>query len=430
MSVADVMTPTTVAVPAEATVTTAVDLMLREDLPVLPVVSDGRVVGLVTPTQLLRWPNQRRVNDIMTTPLLCATPELSLVQAHGVATHQRLEVLPVTLDGRLVGQITLLAILQAQGQQTDPLTGLPWATALRTWAASALRRGHEMAMVFVDVDNFGVVNKALGHVEGDKILRALASLVGASLDPGSDLLCRYGGDEFAIATTRAHDAARALAARIQQDSVVPAVIRGATRYVTVSVGFAGGRRVHPRGDAHVAATVDDLLSIASHASTAAKESSERARRTAWADAGRWGPPGGPSDEARLRLVEVIVSKDPQWATASVQLRLGPLEGTGTAGAPGAHAQPALLVAQATVAAILQTVGDRFVFAVDELTEVPTRSGVLAVVVVNNGSDTTPGFVGAARAADPSDAVAKAVLDALNRPLAKPLAEILRRAAHS
>src|SRR5207237_1326985 len=84
----------------------------------------------------------------------------------------------------------------------DPRPGLPWAASLRNWAMGALGRGEEVVILFVDLDNFGIVNKALGHVVGDDILRSVGYLLSASLDPSTDFICRYGGDEFAIATTR------------------------------------------------------------------------------------------------------------------------------------------------------------------------------------------------------------------------------------
>lgn len=136
-------------------------------------------------------------------------------------TRQGVEVLPVVDAGNVVGQLSMASVLRAQGQQTDPMTGLPWATALRSWATNALKRGHEISILFIDLDNFGEVNKVLGHVAGDDVLRSIARLLGSLIDPSTDLLCRYGGDEFAVATTRRADDVRALGSRIENQVVIP-----------------------------------------------------------------------------------------------------------------------------------------------------------------------------------------------------------------
>ncbi len=425
VTVADVMVADTACVPPDATVGRASALLVEHRLGGLPVVDGGRVVGFVTPAHLLGQPADRSVADLMLAPVACPTPDLSLVQAHAMATSQHVEALPVVDQGGLAGQVSLVAILQAKSQETDPLTGLPWATALRAWAAAELTQGHELAMVFVDLDNFGAVNKLLGHVVGDDVLRAVASQLTAAVDVHTDLLCRYGGDEFAIATTRRDVDARALAARVRERVAVPVEVNGESRRVTASVGYAGGRRIHRRTAAHAAANVDDLLALASRASTRAKESPEGlARGAAW-DGRRAAPavtPGRP--EARFCLVEIRTAKSLEQSSVSVRLRLGAREGIGTAASPGTTPPMARLAASATLRAVLRAAGERFAYVVDDVAEVPSASERLIVVVLEDVANVAGRFIGAARGTDESDAATKAVLDALNRVLARALAEIV------
>ncbi len=424
MTVADVMTPATVSVAVRETVVTAAELMRRHALPSLPVVEGSRVVGLVTPLALLREPAYRTVADVMTRDVTPATPGLTLLQAHALMARQGVEVLPVVEGDRVVGQLSLAAILRAHGHQTDPLTGLPWATALRAWAGAALAHGREIAVLFIDLDNFGIVNKTLGHVVGDDILRSIAYLLSSLVDVSSDLLCRYGGDEFAIATTRQEDEARALAQRVAETVTLPVEMGNATRRVTLSVGFAGGRRAEGRAPAHVAATVDDLLTLASRASTAAKEAAERlSPRGGWDTAGAQRPGLA---EARLRLSEVTVYAGPGGSTAAVTLRLGTREGIGRATAPVRGRAIPYLVAEATLAAIQQTIGDQHTYFLEELTELPSDAGKLVVAVLTDGPASPRRLVGGASAPDLPKAVSKAILDALNRALARTLAEYLQR----
>jgi diguanylate cyclase (GGDEF)-like protein len=333
----------------------------------------------------------------------------------------------VVENGRLVGLVTLTAVLEAKSQERDPMTGLPWATTLRNWAAAALQRGQEVAILFVDMNNFRIVNKALGHVVGDDIIRSVAYLLQHQIDPATDLLCRYGGDEFAIATIRGGEAARALAQRLRVAVNLPVEIGGVEERVTAAIGFAGGRRVERRSAAHIASTVEDLLTLASRGSTVAKESGRgivhHSRRDE--DAGEARGEAGPrTEEVRLRLVRSAVDRDPRGSTAVVELELNgrPAVGSATARIHG-HGTP-FLVAEATLNAIAQAIGAEPGFLLDDLSLTSSDAETVAVAVLVGGEGPDR-LVGSASAPDPAVAVSRAILAALNRRLGKTLAGLLR-----
>ncbi len=83
----------------------------------------------------------------------------------------------------------------------DDLTGLPNRQLMEAELASRLDEAHrlqqEMAVVFIDLDNFKVINDTLGHHHGDKLLQAVAKTLKRELR-GGDLLSRFGGDEFVL----------------------------------------------------------------------------------------------------------------------------------------------------------------------------------------------------------------------------------------
>jgi IMP dehydrogenase len=428
--VADVMRPTTAFVDGRDSVVTAAKLLAQFNLAALPVVEHGRIAGLVTPISLLTAPPYRRAADVMIARgVTAATPALSLPQAYALMGRQRLDVLPVVEDGRIVGQISAATILRVQGQQTDPLTGLPFSTAARAWAIAALERGHEVTVLFLDLDNFGAVNKTFGHVAGDNILCSVAQLLSELADVETDMLCRYGGDEFVIVTTRRKDDALALMRRIQDAVAVPVEGGEPGRRVTVSAGIAGGRRAEGRKRAHIAATVDDLLTLASRASTAAKEAARNAldgpaagrtdvSATAPGAGGGTPPASLHAPEPRLRLIDVSVHADAEGATAAVTVALGRGEGVGRV--RGAlHGRGVLfLVAAATLDAIRRCAGDAHTYVLEELHEIPVAADALAAVVLADASAQHRTFAGAATAADLPHAVTKAILAALNRRLAR------------
>jgi diguanylate cyclase (GGDEF)-like protein/PAS domain S-box-containing protein len=83
----------------------------------------------------------------------------------------------------------------------DPLTGLfnrrYMDEAFNHELHRAVRRSHSIGVIMLDVDHFKTINDCFGHAHGDNLLIALANYLKTRLR-GEDILCRYGGEEFAI----------------------------------------------------------------------------------------------------------------------------------------------------------------------------------------------------------------------------------------
>jgi diguanylate cyclase (GGDEF)-like protein/PAS domain S-box-containing protein len=128
----------------------------------------------------------------------------------------------------------------------DGLTGLANRTLFtdrlhQALARSRRREDYSFAVLYVDLDQFKVVNDSLGHLAGDEVLVAVARRLEACLRPG-DTVARLGGDEFAILVEDVDDVSQVLriADRIHQELSPPLKVRGHDVFATASVGIARG----------------------------------------------------------------------------------------------------------------------------------------------------------------------------------------------
>ncbi|GAA1791336.1 diguanylate cyclase [Planosporangium flavigriseum] len=141
--------------------------------------------------------------------------------------------------------------LQAANEQlealslTDPLTGLAnrrrFDDVLEAAWQSAAATGTTIGIAMIDIDHFKWYNDEYGHLAGDECLRMVARALAGSVREGVDLVCRYGGEEFAIILPGA-DAARANEISERARSAVAALAQPHARselgFVTLSAGAA------------------------------------------------------------------------------------------------------------------------------------------------------------------------------------------------
>jgi diguanylate cyclase (GGDEF)-like protein len=130
--------------------------------------------------------------------------------------------------------------LAAQAR-SDPLTGLLNRAAFLSLADDRLRGDRPAIVLFVDLDQFKVVNDTFGHAAGDELLGVVATRLRTAVGPG-DVVARLGGDEFAV-LTRTSDLQRALATAGALVDAVGRLEAPGGRHRTVSVGLATGAGV-------------------------------------------------------------------------------------------------------------------------------------------------------------------------------------------
>jgi diguanylate cyclase (GGDEF) domain len=125
----------------------------------------------------------------------------------------------------------------------DGLTGLPNRTLFLDRVGHALARDNRhpqsMAVFFVDLDHFKLVNDSLGHEAGDELLRLVGPRLESAIRP-SDTLARLGGDEFAVLCEQLPSEASATRIANQLTSALeePIVLNGRGHSVSASIGIA------------------------------------------------------------------------------------------------------------------------------------------------------------------------------------------------
>jgi diguanylate cyclase len=140
--------------------------------------------------------------------------------------------------------------------ENDPMTGLSNRYYFEEHLRNAMQRAHrlnvQLGLIYLDIDNFKLVNDSLGHDSGDHLLKQVAQRLQEVVREG-DMVCRLGGDEFAIIV---HDlenetAIGALSQRILEQVREPFALNQTEQFITCSIGIA----TFPR----CASTAEDML---------------------------------------------------------------------------------------------------------------------------------------------------------------------------
>jgi diguanylate cyclase (GGDEF)-like protein/PAS domain S-box-containing protein len=169
----------------------------------------------------------------------------------GTVSVGHVTLAPVRVGGRVAGaqgvarDMTVYQVIEEQLQArvlTDPLTGLPNRAQFLEAVGRACRRADapaRVAVLYVDLDDFKVVNDALGHAAGDALLGAVGERLRRATR-GGDVVARLGGDEFAVlldGLTTAEDVA-VVVGRVYAALAEPVDLGGRPVTAGASVGVA------------------------------------------------------------------------------------------------------------------------------------------------------------------------------------------------
>jgi diguanylate cyclase (GGDEF)-like protein/PAS domain S-box-containing protein len=191
--------------------------------------------------------------------------EHRVVQRGGVLrhVHQQVEVIEQDEQGRalrLAGAVHDITRRKDAEEQVrrlayfDTLTGLPnrllFTEQLIKAVAHAERHGQQLAVLFIDLDDFKRVNDTLGHGAGDELLKQIGARLAGSIRDldsvthgsfGDDIntIARLGGDEFIVLLNNVEQhVTGSVARRLVTALAEPVMVQGTELYVSCSVGVA------------------------------------------------------------------------------------------------------------------------------------------------------------------------------------------------
>jgi diguanylate cyclase (GGDEF)-like protein/PAS domain S-box-containing protein len=215
----------------------------------------GELVG--TPVRDLVHPDDRQVNQEQIDELLAGTRDAFHLERRGIRSDGR--VVWLSLNGSVVrdaqgdpqfviGQIEDIDERRALREQlalhavTDPLTGLPNRKSFMEHLDTALRQaesnGRHVALMFLDLDRFKLVNDGIGHDAGDRLLRRVGQRLEHALRP-EDFLARFGGDEFTVlCEVSGEEDVVEIVNRLRSSMATPVSESDFEQFVSLSIGVA------------------------------------------------------------------------------------------------------------------------------------------------------------------------------------------------
>jgi diguanylate cyclase (GGDEF)-like protein len=247
----------------DATVLEALRLMADKEVGAIVIVESGRLVGILSERDYARKvivrgkaSHDTLVREIMTHDVRTVDSECPIEECMGLMADHQHRHLPVVDGGRVIGVVSvgdLVKEMMAEQERTilrlasvashDALTGLynraMFTQRLNQALAQAERYERRLAVLFVDLDGFKLINDTYGHDAGDAVLADLAGRLHRSMRE-ADTLGRLGGDEFVLLIESYQDESQLLevARKVVETVAQPFTIGAASHVVTASVGIA------------------------------------------------------------------------------------------------------------------------------------------------------------------------------------------------
>jgi len=260
MTISEIMTTSVSTITSGKSVSYAAEQMNECNTRWLVVIDHGVVMGVVTSRDVLSAHPNRIVADAMSEYPSRFSADLNVWEAHSYLQEDNGEVALIMDGERLIGVLTKEAVRMKIAEFIDPLTGLYEAPYIQYVGEQFLKENIPFHLLFIDLNDFGQINKKHGHPFGDDVIRRYSSVLASLASEKGDHLCRYAGDEFVMISTAEEDQVQKGIALLTQ----PTHIRNVR--ISAAVGHVNG---YEEPD-FFSYSLRDLMEKASLESSAAK----------------------------------------------------------------------------------------------------------------------------------------------------------------
>ncbi|GED70259.1 diguanylate cyclase [Brevibacillus reuszeri] len=260
MNISEIMTTSINTITSGKSVSYAAEQMNESNTRWLVVIDHGVVMGVVTSRDVLSAHPNRIVADAMSDHPSCLSADLTVWEAHSYLQEKNRDVALIMNGEQLIGLLTKEAVRMKIAEYVDPLTGLYEAPYIQYIGEQFLKESIPFHLLFIDLNDFGQINKLHGHPFGDDVIRRYSSVLASLASEQGDHLCRYAGDEFVMISTAEEEQIQRGISLLTQ----PTHIRNVK--ISAAVGHVNGYE-EPDFFSH---SLRDLMEKASLESSAAK----------------------------------------------------------------------------------------------------------------------------------------------------------------
>lgn len=247
------------------------EFFYKQNVEFFAVYEDKRLVGVVTKRELVGAHPNRIIADVMSDKYLTVDCYTYIWQVKELFDfNKEIDVILVLDENKIIGFVTRTLVNIELAKHVDVLTGLYKSNYIFYNALKLAKYRGCISIIFIDLNNFGYIDKKYGHISGDIILKNVANILKETITSNS-YLCRYAGDEFVILTSSCIADSKLLAENLM--NAIESFEFLDNIPVSASVGISGCNLSNMDVE-NLEDLVNKLINIASLASTKAKNSSE------------------------------------------------------------------------------------------------------------------------------------------------------------
>ncbi|MBU5485136.1 GGDEF domain-containing protein [Clostridium sp. MSJ-11] len=198
--VSDIMLTEFIIIDALLCVSNIGESILNKGIGCFLVEEKGSIIGVITQKDLINCHPNRLAVDAMTDRYQYIDENMFLWEAKCML-DKGTDLLLVLKANKVVGVINKSIIDAELGRYFDLLTGLYKNDYIYYNALKLIYKNNYISFAFIDINNFGYIDKKYGHIVGDVILQQLSKLLRDNIPNDEVFLSRFGGDEFLILTS-------------------------------------------------------------------------------------------------------------------------------------------------------------------------------------------------------------------------------------